>query len=248
MRFAISERREESELLDRPAHDLRELAANLHDLERINRLLGGTAVILTHLTRLLDGQRPDQPLTVLDVATGAGDIPVAIRRWAEQHHLRLSVIATDLQPQVLDYARHHGASDMPLVRHDALLPPFPTDSVDVVTCSLTLHHFAPERAVTLLRELARIARRGVVVNDLRRCWPGYWGARLLALALAGPGHRMTRHDAPLSVLRAYTPDEALALARQAGWHSAHVYRHWPFRLALVMTEDEGSRRSSFVLR
>lgn len=241
------------ELLDQPTHDPYELSVNLHDLERVNRLLGGSAVILTHLTRLLDGQGPDEPITVLDVATGAGDIPAAIRRWALRRRLHVNVIATDLQPQVLDYARRNGAAALPLVRHNALRSPFPAGSVDIATCSLALHHFAPEAAVNLLRELDRVARCGVIVNDLRRSRLGYWGARLLALALVGPGHRMTRHDAPLSVLRAYTPDEALALAQEAGWQNARIYLHPPFRLALVMAKDErrmtnDERRRSFAIR
>jgi SAM-dependent methyltransferase len=241
MALTISARREAGELLDQPRHDPYELAVNLRDLERVNRFLGGTAVVLAHLSRLLGGYSADKPITILDIATGAGDIPAAVRRWAQQRDLRVRVIATDLQTQVLDFARQNGAATLPLIRHHALQAPFAAGSADVVTCSLTLHHFAPDAAVALLRELDRIARRGVVVNDLRRSWPGYWGARLLALALPGRGHRMTRHDAPLSVLRAYRPNEALALARRAGWQNPRIHLHAPFRMALV--NDKHSLRA-----
>jgi hypothetical protein len=59
-------------------------------------------------------------------------------------------------------------------------------------------------AAGLLCEMARVARIGVIVTDLRRSHAAYWGARLLALGIT---NRLTRHDGPLSVLRAYTPAE-----------------------------------------
>jgi hypothetical protein len=43
---------------------------------------------------------------------------------------------------------------------------------------------------------------------------------------------MTRNDAPLSVRRAYTRHEALALAHAAGWHGARVRPVVPFRYLL----------------
>ena len=53
----------------------------------------------------------------------------------------------------------------------------------------------------LLREMARVARLGVVVNDLDRTRLGWIGAWLIGHLLTG--NRYTRYDAPLSVLRAY---------------------------------------------
>jgi ubiquinone/menaquinone biosynthesis C-methylase UbiE len=92
--------------------------------------------------------------------------------------------------------------------------PYPDDSFDIAHCSLVVHHLAPGDAVTFLRELRRVARSGVVVNDLDRSWPTWLGAWLLAHALATS--RYTRHDAPLSVRRAYTHDEMTELIRAAG--------------------------------
>jgi hypothetical protein len=103
--------------------------------------------------------------------------------------------------------------------------------VDFVTCSLALHHFDPPAAIALLRELARVARRGAIVTDLRRSRLAYWGARLLAL---GPWHAMARHDGPLSVLRAYTLPEARALVAAAGLHGASVQARPLFRMLIVI--------------
>ncbi len=70
---------------------------------------------------------------------------------------------------------------------------WPDDAFDVAHCSLVVHHLDEEAAVGLLREMARVARRGVIVNDLARGRLAWLGAWLLAhLATA---NRYTRHDA-----------------------------------------------------
>jgi ubiquinone/menaquinone biosynthesis C-methylase UbiE len=131
---------------------------------------------------------------------------------------------------VLRLARRDGAR-FPLIQHDALAIPLADAAVDFVTCSLALHHFDPPAAAALLRELCRVARRGVIVNDLRRGRLAYAGAQLLA---RGPWHAMARHDGPLSVLRAYTPQEAQALIQQAGIGGAQVQALPLFRMLIVV--------------
>jgi len=116
------------------------------------------------------------------------------------------------------------------VRGDGVSLPFEDASFDVAMCNLTLHHCDPAEAVALLRELRRVARLSPVVTDLRRSRVGWAGAVLLVSIFTR--NRMTRHDAPLSVLRAYTPDEALDLARQAGWKNPRVRRTRFFRMVL----------------
>jgi SAM-dependent methyltransferase len=92
--------------------------------------------------------------------------------------------------------------------------PFSDRSYDIAHASLVLHHQSPDDAVGLLSEMGRVARLGVVVNDLDRGWPGWLGAWLFGHLLTG--NRYTRHDAPLSVRRAYRVDEAADFIRAAG--------------------------------
>jgi len=82
----------------------------------------------------------------------------------------------------------------------------------------------------LLRELRRVARTTPIVCDLARSRAAYAGTWLVTRLSR---NRLTRHDAPLSVRRAYTPDEALALARDAGWRGARVRREPFFRMTLT---------------
>ena len=144
------------------------------------------------------------------------------------------MVATDAHPGTLALAREHAAGD-PDVRveaADALALPYSDGEFDFALCSTALHHFGDGDAVRVLRELRRVARRGVVVNDLRRSRAALLGARLLA-ATVWRTHPVTRHDGPLSVRRSFTPAELLRLGRSAGMDDARVHVHHPFRLALV---------------
>ena len=117
------------------------------------------------------------------------------------------------------------------VRGDGLRLPLADGSVDIAVCILTLHHFADDAAVALLREMARVARVGVVVSDLRRSLPAWWGARLLA-ATVWRHNPITRHDGPLSVRRSFTAGELDALGRTAGLTGVRVRPVPLFRLVL----------------
>lgn len=146
----------------------------------------------------------------------------------------MTCIALDRHAQIVEIARRRCATypSIHVVRGDALNLPLADRAVDVAGLSLTLHHFDGDDQVRALRELARTARCGVVVNELERSWPSYLGARLLA-STVWRRNRLTRHDGPVSVLRAFAPAELLALARDAGLREARVRRFSPWRIVLV---------------
>jgi ubiquinone/menaquinone biosynthesis C-methylase UbiE len=227
--FSAPSRSTDSELLDVPGHDLAALADNLRDLRQLDLYLGGTALTWRALLPMLRGLPASARATLLDVATGGADGPRRLAGMARRHGYDLRPLASDRLADVLRLARGAGAS-FPLIQHDALAIPLPDSTVDFVTCSLALHHFEPAGGVALLRELCRVARHGVIINDLRRSWMAYWGARLLAL---GPWHAMARHDGPLSVLRSYTLAEARALVGRAGLAGARVQAKPLFWMQIV---------------
>ena len=233
--FRPMPRSERAELLDADTHDPAELAANFRDIERVNQLLGGTATVLRHLSPLLDRVPTDRPATILDLATGSADIPLAISRRAGRRGRAVRIVASDYADDILALARDRvGANpDISLVRYDARAVPLPDGVFDIVLCSLALHHFPPEDAVRVLREMGRLAGAGFILNDLRRGWLG-WVAAWVAARLT-TRNRLTRNDAPLSVRRAYTVSEIDGLLRRAGIDDARITTHRWFRLAAVCT-------------
>lgn len=226
-------RSEDEELLDGASHDTNELAANFRDIKRVNHLLGGTSAVLRHLPVLMESTPADQLVTILDLATGCGDIPLAITRWARKADKRVQVVASDYAEDILALAKEQTAHDpdITVARHDARAVDLPDASFDIVLCSLSLHHFDPEEAVQILREMNRLARCGFILNDLRRSKLGYAAAWIAAHLTTR--NRLTRNDAPLSVRRAYTPDELRHLILQAGIDRASISTSLWFRMVAI---------------
>lgn len=240
--FRPPPRSRDTELLDGESLDPGELAANFRDICRVNRLLGGTAIILRHLPRLLDAIPTGQPVTILDLATGAADIPLAIAHWARSRGVPVTIIASDASEEILALARDAtaGHDNITLARHDARAIPLSEDAVDIALCSLSLHHFDQADAVRVLREMDRVARVGFILNDLRRDRLGYAAAWLASRLTTR--NRLTRNDAPLSVLRAYTPTELGELLDRAGIENATITTHPWFRMAAVRTRGSTDAR------
>ena len=212
-----------SELLDGPLEpDL--LAGNLRDLERVNRWLGGQRLSWQALEHLLRDLPEDRPVRLLDVGTGAADIPLALLRRARRRGRRLQIVATEIRPEIIQAVRSRAdlAAGLGLQLAAADRIDQPSASFDVVHASLVAHHLEPAGAVQLLREMARVASVGVIINDLFRRWHAWLGAWLLTRLATG--NRYTRNDGPLSVRRAYQPAELAGLAGAAGLRPERLLR------------------------
>ncbi len=204
------------ELLDGPLDDRDTLVGNLRDLRRVNRWLGGVRLTSAAIDALAAHR---SELSILDVGTGGADIPIALLADARRRGKAVRIVGLDSRPEVLAAAAVADdavtrADDLSLQVGDGRSLPYPDQSFDIVHASLVLHHLDGDDVTALLREMARVARLGIVVNDLDRSRLGWVGAWLLGHVLTG--NRYTRHDAPLSVRRAYRVDEAVALVRGSG--------------------------------
>jgi ubiquinone/menaquinone biosynthesis C-methylase UbiE len=235
------------ELLDGPLDDPAALTGNLRDLRRINRLLGGVRLSADAIDALAAHR---EQLTVLDVGTGGADIPMALLARAEERGRGLAVVGIDSRPEVLAaavVADPAVAATPGLELHvgDGRSLPYADGSFDVAHVSMVIHHLPPDEAILLLREMARVGRLGVVVNDLERSRLGWIGAWLMGHLLTR--NRYTRQDAPLSVLRSYRADEMKALMRTAGLTPVRTERRafgQRYAIAAVPTPGEDLDRGT----
>jgi SAM-dependent methyltransferase len=203
------------ELLDGQLDDRLALVGNLRDLARINRRLGGVRLSTSAVEVLAPGTAP---ISLLDIGTGGADIPLALIERGRAAGRLVRVTGIDSRPEVLAAAaladpRVTGTGELALHVGDGLALPYPDDAFDIVHASLLVHHLEPGPARALLSEMGRVARIGVVLNDVVRGRRALLGAWLLTRVLR---NRFTRHDAPLSVRRAYTVAELTALLATAG--------------------------------
>jgi ubiquinone/menaquinone biosynthesis C-methylase UbiE len=239
--FDVPPRIDEPELIDDAAQPYYDLRASMQDVRRANHYLGGTIVATRQARSWLStlaatGINVARPITFLDVATGTGDIPERLVHEAQRAGVTVQIVGLDYSAPILQCAREllGTPAEIRLLRGDAFRLPFADASFDYVCCSLAFHHFRPEQCVEALREIERVARRGWLVNDLRRAWSAWLLIRAVMTVVGA--NRLTRHDAPASVLRAYTPHEFTAMAAQLGLQPDHDFllrRSLFYRMALV---------------
>lgn len=199
-----------TELLDDPQADPELVRINLGDLARANRWFGGWAAVRYGLRAVLD-QVPASSLSLLDIGPGGADLPAAAVRWGEQRGITLRPVGIEPNGTVARVARAQGFA-VARGRGDAL--PLGDDSVDLVVVSQVAHHLDRAAVIQLFRECNRVARRAVIVADLRRSAIARAafsvGGRLLRF------HPVTLADGETSIRRGYTPRELVSLLDAAG--------------------------------
>ena len=194
----------------------------MEDVARSNALFGGAHAVRAELDDLFV---PASSFTLLDVGTGLGDIPARVRAHGAAHGVTVTTVGLDASETLAVVARD-GA--LPVVRADALHLPIADRAFDVVLCSQLLHHFRGEDGLLLLRELDRVARRRVIVADIRRSWLAAAGIWLASWPLRF--HPVSRHDGVVSVLRGFTVHELGEAVRTAVGATPRVRRHRGFRV------------------
>src|ERR1700690_1249488 len=206
------------EVLDDDLGTAAEIAETLRDLRHINQLFGGMRTT-TELLRRVARECGYRTLSMLEVGAGAGDVPLAAQSVLAESAIGFQVTLLD---RWLSHLPRGGTAS---VAGDALRLPFRNGTFDVVSCSLLAHHFEPETLVKFASESLRVCRQAVLINDLIRS-----RLHLLLVYLGLPlfRSRITWHDAPASVWRAYTCDEMQALLANAGAREVQVSRHYLF--------------------
>jgi len=221
------------ERMDVPQEVSEELIRDLQNLVSLNRRFGSHRLLLKFARRWL---RPGGDYKVLDLATGAGDLPRELVLWARRHGVRLSIDAVDFQGATLSIARDHSL-EFPEIRWvEGDVRTFePGRRYDLVLCSLALHHFSEDDAVRVLQRCAALSLRWVLVSDLERSLLTTFGVWLLTQFFYRDP--MTRFDARISAERAFSMSEFTNMCRLAGWRDLDRGRFLFSRQAVWMERE-----------
>ena len=210
------------------------LRQNLDELETINTWLGGYQPVLNALQRLKSQFPADRPLRLADLGSGGGDTLRHVARWARKNGVAAELTGIDANAFMLEYAsaKSREYPEISYRQFDIFSPEFQAQPFDVLTCSLFCHHFTDEELVTLLRQWQQQAGVAVVINDLHRHWLAYHSIKWLTRLLGGS--YLVRHDAPLSVARAFRRKDWVALLARAGITRYELRWRWAFRWQVII--------------
>lgn len=221
----------EPENLDKGTYTREEYEGCLVELRRVNEWLGDANALRDSLLKEIESRRL-LSFSVLDVGAGSGELLRVTAQWARASNRKASLVGLELNERsaqaILDESRAY--PEIASVRANGFMLPFVDGSFDFAIQSLTLHHFDDEGAANILREMARVAGRGIFVIDLHRNPVAYFFYTTVAHLFLH--NRLIREDGALSILRAFTPEELEKLGHEADLRRVRVEKHFPSRLVL----------------
>lgn len=220
------------ELMDQPITDREVFFRNLRELEAINRLTGGPRLGFQAIRRLLQPVRRE--VHIVDVGFGAGDMLAFLLQHAHRLPCPVRLTGVDVLPETLDYVTtyHPALPDRVSLQICDYREWFDRGgTADIIHAGLFCHHLDDDSLVAFFRR-CRQARIGTVVNDLVRAPLPYFFIRAATACFAGSP--FTRHDAPLSVLRAFRRHELVSLLHAAGVDRYSLQWKWAYRYLLTL--------------
>jgi ubiquinone/menaquinone biosynthesis C-methylase UbiE len=242
----FSQRSYELEHLDKGDYTPEEYEGCIVELQRINHYLGDTRA----LRRTVLADVADEGLksfSLIDVGAGSGELLRTAASWAVDTKCRARFVGLELNARsaraILEESEKFPS--ISAVRADALQLPFADDCFDYAVCSLMTHHFKDDECVTVLRELARVARLRLFVIDLHRHPLAFYLYTTVGRLFLH--NRLIREDGALSILRSFRPTELRQLAERAGLVNVEVRRSFPFRLVLSGSKNMRERQVTAAL-
>ena len=231
--------------MDDPHLDAALHEAALRDLSRLNTISRSADLIAKPILELArrssreSGKQSGKVLKVLDVASGAGDLAIALQKMCTSAKASVAVHGLDLSPVAVASANAASKSagfgdSCTFSCHDVLNSQLP-EGYDVIVTSLFTHHLDAPDVIKLLAEMGARAKKLVMVNDLIRSETSLLVVKLATLLFTRSP--IVHYDGPVSVEAAFTPEEMRDLAASAGLTGSVVDVHWPCRYLLRWSKN-----------
>jgi 2-polyprenyl-3-methyl-5-hydroxy-6-metoxy-1,4-benzoquinol methylase len=230
----LANRSSAAEIMDNLESSGPDLHQALRELETINYLLGGNYVTLNGIKQLIEGSDISNPITIVDLGCGSGDMLRWIRRWLEKKKIKAHLKGIDANPNVVKYATAHTPASCEIVYEtiNIFSEEFKAQKFDIVTGTLFFHHFTNAELIDFFKQLRTQTSVGLIINDIHRHWFSYYSIKWLTKFFSKSA--MVKHDAAQSVLRAFTKDDWVDILRLSGITHYRIKWCWAFRWQVII--------------
>lgn len=224
-------RSDEKEYLDNSIIATGDLYQTLAELDIINTYLGGYKASLQGLADILKLNKTIR--NILDIGFGGGDSIKQLSQYASRKKLKLFFYGVDLKSDCISYARENLSAlpnkklicdDYRNITKDLL------EQIDVIHCSLFLHHLSDEEIIDLLK-FGKAHDCIVLANDLHRNRIAYYSIKFLTKIFSKSW--LVKNDACLSVRRSFRKKELESMLQKAGYTEYSVKWSWAFRYIVI---------------
>ena len=222
------------ELMDAPC-GYPEFRSFLRDLSEVNRITRSYRLTLAFLDCIVANRIAARPLRILDVGSGGGDTLRAIAHWAADRSIPVDLTGIDLNPHSTRAAEEFSAHD-PLTANINFITAdiftyAPDPEPDVVVSALFTHHLTTPEIVRFLAWSEKHARLGWFINDLHRSRRAAFWFRFLPIIFGW--HEFIQYDGPVSLRRAFVPEDWLNMLGHAHITEATIKSHPMNRLTVA---------------
>ena len=232
--FSNKYRSQQVEIMDDLDFQGEEMKNLLGDLKYVNKWLGGNKVTLDGIEKLLRGNSKKEPITILDIGCGDGQLLRNCAKYAENNNLKLKCIGLDFNKNILEYAENQ-SKDFPNIKFqkvDVFLEEELIPNCDIAVCTLFLHHFSDESIAELLKILLKKSNNGLVINDLQRSRIAFNLFKIVSNLFLKTD--TAKHDGLVSIARGFKKDELEHISKKIPNQKSEIHWRWAFRYQWIL--------------
>ena len=233
----LVERSYKQEILDGNDIPFADIRQNMRELNTINTHLGGHAITIAGVKKILSQFSVNSPITICEIGCGGGDNLQAISQWCSKKNTPATFIGIDIKQECIDYAQQQ----YPLLNCQWLLSDYKelsflaSEQPAIIFSSLFCHHFNEKQLVTMLKWMEQNASKGFFINDLHRHWLAYYSIRFITRFFSHS--YLVKNDAPLSVARGFIQSDWQKIIAAAEIKNYSITWKWAFRHLIVHTNE-----------
>ena len=233
----LAERSYKQEILDGSNIPFADIRQNMQELNTINTHLGGHAITIAGVKKLLGQQAANQSVTICEIGCGGGDNLNAINQWCVKKNIQATFIGIDIKPECISFAKlQYPSLNCRWVLSDYKDVSFLADEQPaIIFSSLFCHHFKEPQLVKMLQWMEQNAAKGFFINDLHRHWLAYYSIRFITRFFSHS--YLVKNDAPLSVARGFIQAEWQKIIAAAEIKNYSITWKWAFRHLIVHTNE-----------
>jgi 2-polyprenyl-3-methyl-5-hydroxy-6-metoxy-1,4-benzoquinol methylase len=230
----LSNRSYQKELMDADDVPFRAMAQTLKELNSINTLLGGHAITISGIKKLLHTNQKN--ITICEIGCGGGDNLFAIKKYCDKNDIAVKFIGIDMNAECITFARQqYPQMNCQWICSDYAKVDLIDQQPDIIFSSLFCHHFTNEQLVQMMQWL-KVNAKSFFINDLQRHWLAYCLIKYLTKFFSRS--YLVKNDACLSVARSFRKEDWKLIFNTAGINNYAIDWRWAFRYLVTYNSKE----------
>ena len=230
-------RSHEPEIMDDLKMEGAVLASTLRQIAMVNKWLGGSALILGGIKKIIKKDKDLKVLKIADFGCGGGEILREIAIWARKNKIKTELIGYDANAYTIAFAKEQSAEYPEIKYEQSDIFEFEAiqNQYDITLCSLFLHHFNDEEILLIIKKLYTASSKALLINDLQRSVLAYYLFNLVTFVLNASN--MVRHDGLLSIKKSFRKNELKSFATEASVNKFSINWKWAFRYEMLLLKN-----------